>query len=251
MLQTSVRIIEKLVHSSIVLLLLTPLLFSSTSVASSAYRVNTAIGYDISYPQCDKEFPQYPAYAIIGVNGGRPFTDNKCFALQAKWANKKYAPLSVYQNLSYVTNRFAHYTSAGPNKCGRNDEHCKAYNFGYQASKYAHNSAKKYNVVPKQWWLDIETMNTWSEDKALNRSVIQGAIDYHTAQGHKLGIYSTGYQWGVIAGDFKPGLPAWVAGAKSRAHAPTRCTEKYAFTGGKVQMVQYVKDDLDHNHLCG
>ncbi len=244
------RIFEKVLHSCILTLLLTPLLFTTTGMTSSAFRVDT-IGYDISYPQCDKEYPEYPAYAIIGVNGGRPFTDNKCFEHQAKWARKSFAPLSVYQNLSFISLRAVEYTLKGPYDCSPIDQACLSYNFGYQASKYAHEKVKLADMRPRQWWLDIETMNTWSEDKTLNQAVIQGAIDYHKEQNHNLGIYSTGYQWNVIAGNFKPGLPAWVAGGKNRANAPTKCEDQHAFTGGEVQMVQYIKDNFDHNHQCG
>lgn len=218
--------------------------------ASSAYRVDS-IGYDISYPQCDKAVPQYPAFAIIGVNGGRPFTDNRCFPDQAKWARHNYAPLSVYQNLSFINLKTAQYTLQGPVNCSPIDQSCMSYNYGYQAAKYAHDKVKEARVIPREWWLDIEIMNTWSEDTLLNKAVIQGAIDYHHEQGHKLGIYSTPYQWKEITGEnYKPGLPAWVAGAKDRSVAPAKCSDQHAFTGGKVVMVQYIKDDLDHNHVC-
>ena len=245
----SVRIIEKLLHSCILTLLFSPFLYSSFTLASSAYRVDS-IGYDISYPQCNKDYPDFPAFAIIGINGGKPFTDNPCFEHQAHWSKQNYAPLSVYQNLSYISLRSADYIVFGPNLCSPFDEACMAYNFGYQAAKYAAEKVNQAHINPRNWWLDIETMNIWSPDTQLNKAVIQGAIDYHTEQNHALGIYSTSYQWKTIAGEFKPGLPVWVAGATDRLKAPAKCTDANAFTGGKVVMVQYVKDDFDHNYLC-
>src|SRR4051794_41879977 len=50
-------------------------------------------GNDISWPQCGGAFPTKAGFGIVGVNGGRPFTQNPCLA--AEWrggAGEKGAP---------------------------------------------------------------------------------------------------------------------------------------------------------------
>ena len=55
-------------------------------------------GYDVSYPQCKSELPTKPVgFAIVGLNGGKPFTKNKCFASQWEWALSHDA-VAVYIN---------------------------------------------------------------------------------------------------------------------------------------------------------
>jgi hypothetical protein len=245
----SVRTIEKLINSLIISLLFIPMIFNHVIYASSAYHHNVT-GFDISYPQCDKEYPPDPAFAVIGVNGGRPFTDNPCFLHQYTWAQEQYAKPAVYMNLSYISPKNRENAFNGPWQCEEFNESCLAYNYGYQAALFSYDNVENIKTKPGMWWLDIETMNTWSEDTELNKLVIQGAIDFLHSKNQTIGVYSTNFQWKTIAGDFKPGLAVWTAGAKNRETASLRCQPSYAFTGGRVQMVQYVENNFDHNYLC-
>ena len=45
-------------------------------------------GHDVSWPQCNDELPDESAFAIIGVNRGRPFSQNDCFVGQLEWAGR-------------------------------------------------------------------------------------------------------------------------------------------------------------------
>ncbi|MCK9518136.1 MAG: hypothetical protein M0R74_03765, partial [Dehalococcoidia bacterium] len=75
-------------------------------------------------------------------------------------------------------------------------------------------------------------------------------IDYLEGVGLDVGIYSTPYQWGVIAGDYRPGLPVWTAGARDVYDAAARCDNpRYAFGGGTVELVQWV-ETYDMNYAC-
>src|SRR5579864_6452329 len=56
-------------------------------------------GYDVSYPQCGAAAPT-GAFGIIGVNGGRPFSNNACLAAEYSAAPQSPAP-SLYINTGY------------------------------------------------------------------------------------------------------------------------------------------------------
>jgi hypothetical protein len=124
------------------------------------------------------------------------------------------------------------------------------YNYGWNSARDAAGRARFAGVVTNEWWLDVETMNHWSDNKGLNERIIAGAIEYLEARGFRVGIYSTPYQWGVIAGGYAPGRPVWTAGAENFLEAVGRCTNpRYAFGGGRVELVQYV-EKYDTNIIC-
>src|SRR5688572_12695608 len=76
---------------------------SSGSVARADHvGANQVPGYDISWPQCPNTFPTGPvAYAIIGINNGRPFTSNPCFMNQYNWAREFERNPAVYVNTDF------------------------------------------------------------------------------------------------------------------------------------------------------
>src|SRR4051794_40259937 len=47
-----------------------------------------ADGWDVSYPQCGGSLPSAPAFGIVGVNGGKPYSSNTCFSTQWAWAQR-------------------------------------------------------------------------------------------------------------------------------------------------------------------
>ena len=72
-----------------------------------------------------------------------------------------------------------------------------------------------------------------------------------TAAVAKLGIYSTSYQWGVIAGGSTAfnANPSWVAGVGSQSNAQSHCTGS-GFTGGGVTLAQYAYNSFDADLVC-
>ena len=203
-------------------------------------------GVDISWPQCHNgERPQgLLNFAIIGVNGGKMNTRNDCLAEMYRWGTRGRTVPQVYVNTNGLP---ADYANAA---CPPKDLYCNAYYYGYEGAAMAVAYARASYADPRQWWLDVETANAWGTDQALNGRVLGAMIEYLQATGHTLGVYSTPYQWGRIAGAFAPGLPVWTAGAANLSEAMTRCTERYAFGGGKVAMVQYISEHFDTSYVC-
>jgi hypothetical protein len=134
----------------------------------------------------------------------------------------------------------------------------KACSYMYGWAK-ASADAKRRGVSNPQsylWWLDVEAENTWQTDKAANVAVLEGMTAYFKRIDARVGLYSTGYQWGQIAGTVKStsplaGLPSWLAGAGSAAKAKANCTLPGLTPGSRVSMTQYISGGLDFNYSCG
>ena len=209
------------------------------------------VGYDISWPQCGGTYPgNYASIGVVGVNGGRPFTGNRCLKSQWHWTGQYSQRDAVYMNLDYPRKLTIQQMWGPAGFCDADDVMCQAYNYGWNAARDAVARARDAGVKTSEWWLDVETMNHWSDQKGLNERVIGAAIEYLQGRGLWVGIYSTPYQWNLIAGGYMPGLPVWTAGAGGYEDALTRCwNPKYAFGGGQVVLVQYV-ETYDTNVVC-
>lgn len=219
-------------------------------------------GFDISWPQCGKSYPFGPvAYAIIGINNGRPYTANPCFMDQYQWARRVERHPAVYINVDYprasrIADRPNDYKDAmlpTPvyGTCAEADEWCKAYNYGYGIGREALARATSLGVTPSVWWLDVETGNYWSDDPVHNAQVVRGTLDFYRERRLATGVYSTPRQWRIIAGTFQHHVPVWTAGAQGIGEAAGRCNNPdYAFGGGAVQIVQYYDYGFDTNFTC-
>lgn len=223
------------------------------SGANADHSTNRVPGYDISWPQCGKAYPQEPiAFAIIGINNGKPFTANPCFMHQYQWARTWEKHPAVYVNTDFPRAGRTEANTGPFGACGATDDWCRAYNWGYNLAKEAHVRATGLGVTPEMWWLDVETNNYWlSGYPYYNAQVLKGAVYYYAEMGLSAGIYGTPRQWGLVAGDYAPGLPVWTAGAQGVAEAAARCADPaYAFAGGKVALVQYYDYGFDTNYEC-
>ena len=101
------------------------------------------------------------------------------------------------------------------------------------------------------WWLDVETANSWNKtDLSTNSADVQGAVDFLETRVATVGVYSTGYQWGVITGglNLSTAVPDWVAGASSATSAASYCSS--SFSGGAVRYVQYPSGGYDADYAC-
>lgn len=215
-----------------------------------------AVGHDISWPQCGKALPGPGAFGIVGVTGGRSYTKNPCLSSQFAWAEATPGGAGFYINTSNPgvdSIALDWYAQRSPNPaCGPADEAACAYDFGFNAAAeaFAYAQASTGSSVGRVWWLDVEPDNSWADDIVLNRASLQGSIDFLRRQpGVVVGVYSTPRMWGRIMGDHRPGLPNWVAGARTQADAVAHCTPAFSFTGGPVVLAQWV-EGFDHNYVC-
>jgi hypothetical protein len=224
--------------------------------AAGVARAATGHGYDVSWPQCGRALPVDGDFRIVGVNGGKPYEPNPCLAEQYRWAIA--SPGAAFYintaNPGTASRVVDWYGQKTPNAaCSRANEAACAYNYGYNGAKHAFEYAQRQTGAAGRhsWWLDVETMNSWSGDVALNVADILGSIAYLRTQGVPVGVYSTEYQWGKITGGVQiPELYNWVAGARDAAQAARWCAPDSSFTGGPVVLIQWVQDDLDHDHAC-
>jgi hypothetical protein len=236
----------------------------------------TPCWFDISYPQCGSPFPADAEYGIVGVNKGKVFTANPCLGTgdgppELAWAGGVRA--QFYANTGNpgpdLSTRWPS-NQTSPRQCntsavpGSDTADC-AYDYGWNAAADSYGNAVGAYVSlgltpagatttpsPNVWWLDVETMNSWRDDPALNVAALSGAVGYlQSVSTAGIGFYSTQYQWNQITGgtsDFSA-YPSWVAGADSAEQAVGICGTK-GFTGGRVALVQYLAGGFDADFLC-
>jgi hypothetical protein len=237
--------------------------FGSVSVAVAA-RPIVSRGYDISWPQCGSAYPSKPAFGIVGVNKGIVFSPNPCLASEITWAGGSRAQL--YANTGNPGPALSTHWPKGqtsPRFCdpANPDTADCAFDYGYNAAadSYADALAAFQSLglattpAASPWWLDVETSNSWRSDTALNVAALQGAASYFVSVAHvaRLGIYSTGYQWGVITGGSSAfsAYASWIAGVGNLRNAQSHCAGP-AFTGGGVALAQYAFSGFDADVAC-
>lgn len=232
-----------------------------------------SVGIDVSWPQCGQTLPEGLAFAIVGVNNGLANTTNPCLEEQLDWAEStiRYPQATGQPRVALYVNT-ANPGLAGSwwpssnvymgtvvdnpyGECeGKNDSAC-AYMYGYAK---AYDDAVIRGVDDPEdyfWWLDVETENSWQADTAANRADLEGMTAYFESIGADVGIYSTGYQWGKIAGAVPSssnlaGLPSWLAGARTLKGAKSNCSLPGLTPGSRVAVTQYVSGGLDYNYAC-
>ncbi len=244
------------------------------------------VGNDISFPQCGKELPRGQAFGIVGVNGGVASNTNPCLAEQLRWAHTSTGE-SVGQVRSqlYVNTGNPHDSTisgwpdnnADPSGritknphgiCDGSVTRACAWQYGWnraveaveQRFKPAARSAfVSDNPRSYMWWLDVETMNSWetgsTEGLANNTAVLEAMASYYKDRQIRLGIYSTSHQLGKIVGTLDRrsilhSLDSWLAGGENPTIAARKCGDSPLVRGGRVVMVQYIKDGFDFNYSC-
>lgn len=205
------------------------------------------VGYDVSYPQCGGTTAT-GSFAIVGVNSGRPFTNNSCLRGEYAAAPKSTAP-SLYINtgyaIAYRSNITAGCSTLSASVTGTSRQ-IQAWAIGCSEAETSMSYAAGQGATgPAAWWLDVETANSWSSSNpSLNRYAIQGAVTRLAQSGLPVGIYSTASMWSAITGGkFTPTSVAadWEAAGGS-CSAP--------FTSSPVWLVQSTTSGFDSDFAC-
>jgi hypothetical protein len=236
----------------------------------------TPCWFDISYPQCGSPFPADAEFGIVGVNKGKVFSPNPCLSTgdgppELAWAGGVRAQL--YANTGNpgpaLSSRWPN-NQPSPRPCntstvpGSDTVDC-AYDYGWNAAADSYRTATGAYVSlglaspgatstpsPNVWWLDVEIINSWRTDVTLNVAALGGMVAYlQSVNAAGIGFYSTQYQWNQITGGTSvfSDYPSWLAGASSPRQAVGSCSAK-GFTGGRVELAQYLAGGFDADFLC-
>lgn len=265
--------IISLLLGSVLLVAQAPAVHAAKPTAPSGQPKNDVIlvGNDVSYPQCGGRLPVGQAFGIVGVNGGLANTNNPCFLEQLAWAQKSTGITSQPAVSLYVnTANPGHAAKVWPQDnvvngqevvskygvCDGSEGAACAYIYGWTR---AHEDATIRNVPNPssyQWWLDVETGNSWSStDLQANAASLEGMTDYFKLIGATVGLYSTAYQWQTIVGNVTESsslytLDSWLAGALTKRGAEANCKDAPLTSGGTVTLTQFVSRGLDYDVSC-
>src|SRR5713101_282835 len=191
-----------------------PLVVSITVIAAMGALAATdpyptgLVGYDVSYPQCGGTAAA-GSFGIVGVNGGRPFTNNSCLGAEYAAAPKSTAP-SLYINTGSAAANPTNITtgcSALSGPVPETSRQVQAWAIGCSEAETSMSYATAQGATSvAAWWLDVETANSWSSGNlSLNRYAIQGAVTRLAQSGLPVGIYSTASMWSAsTGGNFSP-----------------------------------------------
>src|SRR3954466_4919444 len=199
-----------------------------------ATRLSTFWGVDVSWPQCNGGIPQLaPGFGVVGVNGGRPFTDNPCLSEQVGYA-KGLSGYAAYINLD-----------------APRGEDPRSY--GRRSALDGLARARRAGLDVATIWLDVEVLNHWSHDAATNAAVINGAAAALQSRGLTAGIYPSVDMWHDTPGGGRVPLRGGLATSviDSRDVQPL-C--RAGLGGRPAEMAQYVASAngklIDINVLC-
>jgi hypothetical protein len=239
---------------------------------------STPTGYDISYPQCSGALPSNVLFGIVGVNDGIVYSPNPCLGTgdgpsELAWAEQYDGTggAILYANTADPGPGLSSHWPSGqtsPEYCDPSlpDSLACSYDYGWNAAANSYADAVDAYIQigelgatatqtpqPNQWWLDVESANSWETNVANNIADLQGAIAYLQSQGvSSLGIYSNASSWQSITGgdsvDFAQYL-YWQPGSRRETTAQSYCGTT-GVTGGAVTYSQYSSGGFDADVRC-
>jgi len=242
-------------------------MFALPTAASAAERTSST-GYDISYPQCPNTFPTAPAFGILGVNNGIAYSPNPCLDAEYRWAlqssSTTQAKVQFYANTANPGPALSQHWPTGqqaPKSCDGSWSAGCSYDYGWNAAQDSFSDAAgvagRLAAATAPWWLDVESVNSWSTDTSLNINDLKGAVAYLSTPASgggagvsRVGFYSNSSSWAAIVGSSSTfsGYDSWVPGASSRKAAKANCSA--SITGGTVKYAQYQSAGFDADYAC-
>jgi hypothetical protein len=202
-------------------------------------------GYDLSYPDCSRSRPTQAGFAILGVNGGRPFTFNPCLAREYGWYRTT-GPQAVYVNTGYEVSLAGKITGAcALTSAGLTGRAARAHAIGCSAAASSLERVLLLGMAPPTlWWLDVEPSNRWSANAQVNVAVLRGMIDFlrRLSPTPIVGVYSRPSWWQRITGGWSLAAPEWIPGAGATCATP--------FSNGPVWLAQGGSSTLDEDAPC-
>lgn len=200
----------------------------------TADHLSASWGIDISWPQCAPGAlaSVKPGFVVVGLNDGRPFTDNPCAAQQLEYAHSR-TGVAAYLNIDAPR-------GGDPTAYGR------------RVALDGLARAQRLHLRVPVLWLDVEVLNHWA-DPATNVAVLRGAIAALQAHHRSAGIYSSGPMWQQITGGASISVPVWLATSVTDYRVlPDWCRQ--GLGGRPATMAQYVGSDgtrlVDVDVLC-
>lgn len=246
--------------------------------------LDSAVGYDVSWPQCSsrsspdsRPLPASASFGVVGVNGGKPENGNSCFSQQYAWARDvATGKPALYVNVANPVaagQKWGPYTGPRPCDSSNADDRGCAFDYGYTwgTSAVARLDNLAVEVRALTWWLDVELCsgcNPWRTDtdagRAANQASVAGmaaALQARPDRVASVGIYTTGYQWKAITGQAgglpvmagTDGLPLWYpVGGDGRSVALGHCGDRATPNGGSVALVQWLDSNspFDQDQSC-
>jgi hypothetical protein len=199
-------------------------------------------GYDLSYPNCSSRPAAQPAFAIVGVNGGRPFTFNPCLRLEASWFAR--GPQAVYLNTGYQPSFRHQITPACAFATAPSHGAAIAYAIGCSEAAASLERTTLLGLSPTIWWLDVEPSNAWSANPTINIGVIRGILDFldKLTPSPLIGIYSSPSWWHQITDGWPTTVPEWIPAQTTVCPSP--------FSNGPVWLAQTGSATLDVDAAC-
>ena len=228
-------------------------------------------GYDISWPECGGAMPPPSSIAIVGVDGGHPFSQNPCLQQETAWAQSattRAQYMVLDSPIGFTTPHVLEYAYHGPaGDCTATEYACQTFNWGWNAANADLQNAAAGGATSDQWWLDIElptqgsidpsgpqcyTPNFWICDQKLNSIVVIAATAALTLHGKHVGVYSTRKQWQAITGGLNLGLPTWIAGYdyEPATYCSADNADKYWFDAAEPALVQSMPVTFDPDTAC-
>lgn len=203
-----------------------------------------ARGYDVSYPNCGRRLAFHADFAVVGLNGGRPFTFNPCVRREyARYAHT--GAVDLYLNTGYDSwfPRVVHHDCA---RAAHGRAHPVAYAVGCSEAEASLAHLRWLGVPPPRvWWIDVEPSNTWSSSRVFNTTVLRGMVARLLMETPRsiVGVYSMRSWWRQITRGWHPSIPEWIPRSRGVSCAAP-------FAEGPVWISQTGSRAIDSDVAC-